>query len=228
MIDQIIIGDKASFDDFGASVAARAYKPPQKKSVKETVPFSNITHDFTAINGEIYWEESELEYVFEMIAPTPERLEAMKTAFSTWVMNVIEQELHDPIIPDYHYIATYDDMSWEDDEGLEKTTVSVVFTAYPYKIANFAREYTFVIEPNSWNTVWLENNSSHRITPTVTCDGTIHIRYDDMPHGEAFTFNSGTTINEDFKLNVGAVEIRPINYNSEAVKLTIQFREEVF
>lgn len=40
MIDQLIIGDKASFDDFGASVATRKIKMPKKKSIKETVPLT--------------------------------------------------------------------------------------------------------------------------------------------------------------------------------------------
>ena len=74
MIDQLIIGDKASCDDYGASVASRKIVPPKKKEIKETVPFSNVTYDFSAINGEQYWEERELEYTLEIIAPTPEEL----------------------------------------------------------------------------------------------------------------------------------------------------------
>ena len=42
MIDQLIIG----------GLAKSKKKPPKKKSIKETVPFSNVTYDFTAINGE--------------------------------------------------------------------------------------------------------------------------------------------------------------------------------
>ena len=63
MIDQLIIGKIASYDDFGASVAERKIIKPKKKSIKETVPFSNVTHDFSAIDGELYWEEASLEYI---------------------------------------------------------------------------------------------------------------------------------------------------------------------
>lgn len=169
MIDQLIIGDKASFDDFGASLAKRTIGQPRKKTVKETVPYSNITHDFTAINGEIYWEERELQYVLEMIAPTPEKLEDMKTELSAWLMNIISGELHDPFIPDYHFLATYDDMSFDDDEGLDKTTATVKFTAYPYKIANFPYIQEIVITEHDTELVaWVFNGSSHRITPTLS------------------------------------------------------------
>lgn len=56
MLDQLIIGDKSSFDDFDASVSERNISPPKKKEIKETVPFSNVTYDFSKINGELFWE----------------------------------------------------------------------------------------------------------------------------------------------------------------------------
>lgn len=225
MIDQIVIGDRASFDDFGASVAKRGGNPPKKKTIKETVPFSNITHDFTKINGEIYWEERELEYVFEMIAPTPERLEEMKTALSNWLMNIINEELHDPIVPDYHYLATYDDMSFDDEEGMEKTTATVTFTAYPYKIANYPKVYEFSVRYNGTMGVTVLNESSHRITPRITADNAIEINL----NGVTLTMSEeGTIEDEALKLNVGLNTIRLTNYGTEYCNVTISFNEEVF
>ena len=109
MIDQLIIGGKASFDDFGASVSERKISYPKKKSIKKTVPFANVTYDFSKINGELYWEERTLEYIFEIMADTPEMLEQKKQAFSNWVMNVMNEKIYDPFIPDYHYLGTYED-----------------------------------------------------------------------------------------------------------------------
>lgn len=224
MIDQIIIGGKASFDDFGASVAKRVRKPPKKKSIRETLPFSNITHDFTAINGEIYWEDSEHDYVFEIIAPTPERLEEMKTAFAGWLMNVIRQELHDPLIPDYHFIVTYDDLSFADDEGLEKTTATVSFSAYPYKIANYARAHEFTIPAGSTKTAWILNESSHRITPTITTDKAITLELD----GVSYSMSAGTAEDDAFKLEAGMNNVSIVNSNGAACNVVISFYEEVF
>ena len=90
MLDQLRIGDKYSYDDFFASVAERKIKKPKKKKIKDTVPYSNKTYDFSAINGEVYWEERELEYILELDADTPEELEERKIALSSWLMNVID------------------------------------------------------------------------------------------------------------------------------------------
>lgn len=224
MIDQIAIIDKASFDDFGASVAIRNIKMPVKKEIKETVPFSNITHDFTAINGEIYWNERELEYIFEMIAPTPEKLFEMKAAFANWVMNVIKRELHDPVIPDYHFIVTYSDMSFEDDEGLEKTTVTVLFSAYPYKIANYPKTLDFEIPANGSATAWIPNESSHRITPKITTDSAITLTLGNA----SYSMEAGTVEDEIFKLEPGLNEVSISNKSGEVCNVSFSFYEEVF
>ena len=68
LIDQLTIKSTSSYDDFEASIKERMIGAPKKKIIKETVPFSNETHDFSGINGEIYWEERTLKYVFEIIA----------------------------------------------------------------------------------------------------------------------------------------------------------------
>lgn len=169
MTDQLIIGDKASFDDYEASLATRNIGMPTKKTIKETVPFSNVTYDFSKINGELYWEERELEYVFEMLAPTPERLEELKTAFASWVMNVFKEEIHDPFIPDYHFIGTFDDIDFEDEETLDKTTATVTFKAYPYKIANLPTviEHHVSAGGTEANVFAIDNKSSHRVKATL-------------------------------------------------------------
>lgn len=235
MIDQIIIGDKASFDDFGASVAKRARKKPKKKSIKETVPFSNITHDFSAINGEIYWEDAQHEYVFEMVAPTAERLEEMKTAFENWVMNIIKQELHDPLVPDYHYIVTYEDMSYDDDDSMEKTTATVAFSAYPYKIANHETSLEFKFHLN--RTLFIQNNSSHRVTAKLTATGgAIGVNpllpsmegHPNYPYG--FVLEDGQTYEGEWVMlesGLNRFECESIE-GIVTVTLTVTFREEVF
>lgn len=165
-MDQLIIGDKASFDHYMASVASRKIGLPKKKTVKETIPFSNVTYDFSRIDGELYWDERELEYVFEMIASTPEELEELKADFSSWVMNVFNEEIHDPFIPDYHFVGTFDDIDFEDEETLDKTTVTVKFTAYPYKVANLPTVFDFKSDGVGISESYIVNKSSHRVKAT--------------------------------------------------------------
>ena len=222
MLDQLIIGNKASYDDFEASVAIRKLNKPKKKSIKETVPFSNVTYDFSAINGEVYWEERELEYVFEIEADTPEELEAKRTAFSSWVMNVQNEEIHDPFIPNYHFIGTYDDIDEDDDESIEKTTVTVKFKAYPYMIANEAKVFAVGVVAGAESTVAIVNESSHRITPTFNSDIAFTLKMGNASYG----ISDGETTDDSFKLPVGTNTLTLTA--SETGTVNISFFEEVF
>ena len=226
-MDQIIIGDKASFEDFSASVASRKIKMPKKKSIKETVPFSNVTHDFSAIDGEIYWEDRELEYIFEITADTPEELEQLKSTFATWVMSVMGQELHDPHIPDYHFLATYDDMNPEDDEGLDKSTITVTFTAYPYKIANTPKVYDNISLPASkWIQMNILNESDHPVS--VTIKNTMNITFGIGNDGWMNPIPSGGGTFPAIKLPKGTSEVFILNSEAKDGTVRISFHEEVF
>ena len=224
MLDQLIISGKASYDDFGASVADRKLPPPKKKSIKETVPHSNVTYDFSKIGGEVFWEERELEYAFEIIAPTPEALEEMITEFSAWVMNVTEEEIHDPFIPEYHFIGTYADMKSTYDESMEKVTLSVTFTAYPYKIANVPKGYDFTIPAYQSKTVYVENKSAHKIAPEVTASGSVSVRVGNV----SVLFPKGSFTVSSLKLEQGVNAITLSNSTGTECDVTIKFSEEVF
>lgn len=223
-MDQLIIGDKASFDDFFASLAKRDIGMPAKKSIKETVPFSNITYDFSAINGELYWEERELEYIFEIIMPTPEKLEEAKTAFASWVMNVQNEEIHDPFIPDYHFVGTFDEIEFEDEESLDKTTVSVTFTAYPYKVANALTEYEYTVDPHSIRDIYIPNNSSHRVVPSFVADGEIFLTNEEILVGDTEIVVDGLYLEK----GNNPLTIQDASALNNGSTLFVRFREEVF
>lgn len=227
MVDQLIIGDKASFDDYGASIASRKIGQPKKKSIKETLPYSNETYDFSAINGEVYWEERELEYTFEMTAENPEELEEMKTAFADWVMNIMKEDISDPFYPFHHFVGTFSEMEFDDDEGIEKTTATVKFAAYPYKIANMEKVYTFTIPKNSDDFyIDVVNESSHRILPTVYISGEIVITGGDWGKwSEAIP--AGTYEDDKFLLKRGLNSFTVQNPNESAIEVRISFFEEV-
>lgn len=223
-MDQIIIGDKASFDDFAASVATRKVKMPKKKSIRETVPFSNITYDFSAIDGEIYWEDRELEYVFELTADNPEELEELKSRFAAWVMSVQGHELHDPYIPDYHFLATYDDMDPEDDEGLDKCTLTVKFTAYPYKIANLPKVYDTLMQPSQSINLDVYNESDHPVSLSIENEVKVTLRIDS---GSSASFTSGKGTYPTIRISKGLHTITIANSTASPGHVLISFYEEV-
>ena len=223
MLDQLRIGDRYSYDDFLASVAERKIGKPKKKVIKETVPYSNNTYDFSAINGEIYWEERELEYTLELDAETPEELEELKIALSDWLMNVMSEDLFDQFIEDYHFKATFEDIAFDDSE-VEKTTVTVKFSAYPYMLANDEKVYSVSIPTSEALTVKVKNNSSHRITPTLIIDAaSINFEF----NGSSYVISEGETTDSSLMLPVGESNfiVKP---NATGGNLTIKFREEVF
>jgi hypothetical protein len=226
LLDQLIIGDKASYDDFGASVAYRTIEQPKKKEIKETIPFSNVTYDFSAINGEVYWNERKLEYVFEMTASTPQELEEMKIAFASWIMNIQDEKIFDPFIADYHFEGTYSEMSFEDEDCMEKTTATVAFMAYPYKIANV--EKTVITEipysDSMQRNVEIVNNSSHRLMPTVVVEGNVSIKVGNT----TADVGSGTFVDDALILPVGETKWTITNKGTVSAKVTISFFEEVF
>lgn len=198
MIDQLIIGGVGSYDKFEANVKERTIKSPKKKSITETVPFSNITYDYSSMNGETYWEQRELEYVFEITADSPEELEVKKQPFVAWIMNVEDEEIHDPFIRDYHFKGTFEDID-PDDSEIEKSTITVTFKAYPYKIANKKRIIPVNITTNEI-TVKVPNLSNHRIVPTFKSDVEFALKMGassfGLPVGEitsdSIMFNPGT------------------------------------
>lgn len=221
MLDQLRIGDKYSYLDFDASVAERKITKPKKKSIKETVPFSNTVYDFSRINGEIYWDEATLEYVFEIIADSAEELEEKKQPFIAWVMNVMEEKLYDPYVLDYHYIATFEDMDIDDSE-IEKSTITVTFKAYPYMIANDKRKFSFSMTETA-STVSIRVNSSHRIVPTISTNVECNI----IKGNSSFGIPAGEITDEKFMLSPGENTLT-IKTVSGTGTLNIEFYEEVF
>jgi hypothetical protein len=225
MLDQLVIGDRGSLDEFGASIAERSIGQPKKKEIKETIPFSNVTYDFSAINGELYWEERELEYIFEITANTPQELEASKTTFAAWVMNVVEEEIHDPFIADFHFVGTYSDMTFDDEESIEKTTATVKFKAYPYKVANNESIYRQTVPVGGSANIEVVNNSSHRLSPVITVDTACSITINNI----VYTLPAGTYTGDSLWLEVGETVFEVSNPSTtDACVVTISFCEEVF
>lgn len=222
MIDQLVISGKASYDDYEASVSERQISAPKKKSIKDSVPFSNETYDFSAINGEIYWEERELEYVLEIWADTPEELEEKKQELVSWLMNVSGEELHDPYILDYHFLATFDSIDIDDSE-IEKSTITVKFTAYPYKIANDKKSLAYKLSEGEAMTAYIRNDSSHRITPTFKSEVPFVLELS----GATYSVPSGTVTDYSlwFAPNVNKVSLKSTTGSGT---LKIEFSEEVF
>lgn len=221
MIDQLTINGVGSYDEYEANVSMRTIEAPTKKVIKETVPFSNETYDFSAINGEPYWNERILEYILELTASNPEELEEKKMRLSAWLMNVQDAEIHDPHITEYHFKGTFESIAYADE--VEKTTATVQFSAYPFMRSNSKRSYSAALTSASDASVTVYNNSSHRVAPTLICDVPFIIKHDNI----SYSVPSGEITDHSFTLNRGSNVIAARAVSGTGT-LRIEFFEEVF
>lgn len=219
MLDQIIIEGIGSLD-FDASVSKRKIEFPQKKEIKETIPYSNITYDFSRIEGEQFYEERELEYELEIVANTPEQLEAKKQNLCSWLSDVFQKRMQDPFIGGYHFVVTTKEIEVDDEENQEKTTVRVIFNAYPYKIKN--EETIITSDYSSYiKTVTVDNHSDHTIIPEISCTTTVIITM----NNNSFSLAPGAIKTSKFKLKKGRNDFQL--KASQPGTLSIKFNEEV-
>ena len=221
MIDQLTIGALSSYDDFEASLKERKINAPKKKIIKETVPYSNLVYDFSSIDGEAYWNERTLEYTFEITAKTPLELEEKKRPFLEWIMNIANADIYDPHIEDFHFVGTFEDISIDDSE-IEKATITVTFSAYPYMIANTKRTGIYSITSVE-KVVHITTNSSHRVTPTFYCDIDYSVEVGDAK----YSVTAGELTDDNIKLSQGINAIKVASIGGTGI-LKIEFLEEVF
>lgn len=219
MIKQLEINGLKSYDDFGVYISSRKITQPKKKSIKESIPFSNVVYDFSNLNGEIYWEERSLEYVFDIAEVSTEEMENVKSRLLDWFMNVHDVDIYDPYIGDYHFHGSFDSDSWDEDFGSGFLTVS--FTVYPYKISNddvnvidaigIDGEFGNVINKNLYN---VEDVSVYVDAKNVDEDGWITVAYDNTNGTDwvylCFFTNISTNIkpNKDYAL---ILEVKEVN-----------------
>lgn len=136
MCDGITINKKHSYNDFGLCIKTRDVGLPEKKSIRQTVPYMNGYYDFSALNGAPAWGERTVTYVFDVLAESPQALESYATRVFDWLCNVHDEDIFDDTMPDFHFHGSYNGYSLTWDEGGEHLELSVEFVCYPFKIAN--------------------------------------------------------------------------------------------
>lgn len=137
MTDGIRTGDVHSFSTHGLYINTRNISLPEKKSIRQTVPFMNGYYDFSALNGAPAWDEREIEYVFDVMEETPAALDEKVTEVMDWLGNIHDEDIYDDTMHGFHWHGSYEtsDISW-DESGI-KAEISVTFVCHPFKIANY-------------------------------------------------------------------------------------------
>ena len=211
------INNLDSYIDFGQCIASREISIPEKRVIKESVPYKNGDYDFTALNGEPTFENRTITYTFDIIGTNMAEVEDQKRELLDWLMFVEDADIYDGYLSGYHFRGSYESAEWTED--WEQSALSVTFSVYPYMIADEETVQTFLMT-NSNKTINITNDSSHEIIPEINT--TVAITISDGT--TSYSFSAGTTTNKDFRLKKG-LNTFTVNVNST---VKFMYREEVF
>lgn len=134
--DGILIGSSHSYRTYGLQIKSRKIGLPEKKSIRQTVPFMTGYYDFTRLNGDMAWSERIIEYTFDLLEDTPQRLETKIMDFLGWIVVVHEESIHDDVTPDYHWYGSYESSEVNYDESGLQAEIKISFVVYPFRIKN--------------------------------------------------------------------------------------------
>ena len=152
-MDGIRIAGRHSWDDFGLYIKTRNIGLPARKRIRQTVPFCHGSYDFSALGGEVAYEDRTLSYTFDLAADTLSALEAEKAAVSAWLAQVQEAEIRDDVAPGCHFVGSTSALSWSPEENGYQGELSVQFACYPFKISDAPKE--LVLEGTAPKTLYL-------------------------------------------------------------------------
>jgi hypothetical protein len=131
-MNAIDFNGKNSLMDFGAVITKRNIGYPARKIVEETVPYSSVTYDFSALYGENAYSDRTLEYEFSIVCSSPTELHRRISRFINWLYSPTEKlKLHDYRDEEYDFMARC--TSAVPETNATAGIVSVTFSASPYK-----------------------------------------------------------------------------------------------
>ena len=147
-----------SFVDFGLSISQRQINLPPKTSIRKTIPFMNGFYDFSKMNGDICWQERQIQYTFDIVGETIQEMDEKRTEVANWLCNLHDVDIYDDTLPDYHFHGSFETI--DQNEDAEKTELTVTFTCYPFMIAN---EATAMMYSKSGNYTIMNNGQPTKL-----------------------------------------------------------------
>ena len=176
------INDKHN-KEFGIAMESASIGFPAKKKIKETVPFMNGYYDFSTIgsNGEIMYEEREIDITFGIPANSKEELQLAYSKILEWCVDISKSQIIFDSMPDYYFEGEVTDSSTIE-ETMTYGKLQIKFNCEPFKKSvsyvgeclwdpfNFEEDYfedsSFVISGSG--TVGI-HNPGRRVRPIINC-----------------------------------------------------------
>lgn len=188
MTDGIRINDLHSYRNFDLCIKSRNIGLPEKKSIRETVPFMNGYYDFSALNGAPAWNERVIEYSFDVLGETPQALENEVSRVLDWLCNVHDTDIYDDTLTRQHWHGSYESSDVSYDDSGEQAEIKVSFVVHPFKIANEPTTYTMT------SGTYTITNRGMVVSPIVSSDAAAAIQIG--------TYVSSIPANEETKLEI--------------------------
>lgn len=180
---------KHSYSDFKMILEKRTIYPPNKKKIKEDVPFMNGIYDFSTVgtNGEIVYGERQIFVSLGFMTRSKELLAILFSSIFTWLMDSGKQQLIFDDIADYYFLAEVEEIS-NLDEFVRTGKLEIKFIAEPFKYGvnlegsdiwdtfNFE---TDVLQDTEFDVVDTKTvniiNVGRSVIPTINVDATMSV-----------------------------------------------------
>lgn len=230
----LLIGGKHTFRDFGFWIkqGGRNVGNPQKNKTKVTIPHRDGAYDFSDIYGGSTWGERVIEYTFETIEYSKERLLLKSTIFKTWLESLGKIKIQDDAIVGLYFYGDCTNILPKDDGLICEMTVQ--FTCEPFLYGNqlegsdiwddflfdidYFQETTFNVTEGSLDIV-LYNPSVHKVVPVFNCSRTMAIE----KGGIRFNINGSNASDPRMYLDIGKNNLTILNNGV----MEIKFRKEL-
>ena len=128
MINQILFGNKGTYDDFGLLMTGRSIGAPSPKKKQIKIPFRDGVLDYTQYSGRTFYDNRDLEFDFKLI--DPDRFYLVYSALAEYLHGKYMQ-VTIPEDPSYYYYGMCELSELEVSKALGKITISI--DAEPYK-----------------------------------------------------------------------------------------------
>jgi predicted phage tail component-like protein len=203
--------------DLEVVMQKRTIQAPTKKKIKESVPFMNGNYDFSTVatNGEINYDEREIEVVLGLPAKTKMGLQTMYSNVVEWLMNVGKSQLIFDDMSDSYYMAEVEKIS-NFDEVMSFGMITATFVAEPFKKSiefvgnepwdtfNFETDIIQDVQFHVVNNLTVSiYNPGLPVVPVVNVDAVMNASLD----GYTANFKPGDNTDYKFKLKSGVNSI---------------------
>jgi hypothetical protein len=161
----VMFDNKGSYTDFGLKFKSYDITMPEAKTTLVSVPGSNVTLDYTEMNGDVFYERRKLTMVFGLSASYEGWHDAV-SAFANYI-NGQKRKIILPTDNSFYYIGRSQILPKKTDRVLGTVTVEAL--VYPYK-----KELLDGTEDWDWDTFDFENGIIREYSE-ITVPGTLVI-----------------------------------------------------